>query len=232
LFRGALAARSNNVRQRIKQTVNALLAKHGHALQRTPFIPCSLVYDTIPGWFSHEDAHGLWSAAALKNGSFLEIGHYFGRSTSILCQRRQYLGGIDRFISYDLSLPTAQAFIEHFQPLQTEPVIIPAELAAIYAAGSTITQTAHHHLAQHGLANEVELIAGDFRQDQHTYDFIFCDAVHNEREIAANLPDCIRLLKSGGIFTAHDVTPELLPLYQRHGLRVVMIIGTVGVFTK
>jgi SAM-dependent methyltransferase len=213
----------------IKNTTNAL-ATTGHTLVRTPFIPCTLVFEQIPGWFSRDDALGLWSAAAPKNGAFLEIGHYCGRSTSILCQRRQYLGGIERFVSYDLSLPTAQAFIAHFQPLQPEPVTIPPQLAAIYASGSTITQTAQHYLTQHGLANDVQLIAGDFRHDPHTYDFIFCDAVHNEQEIAANLPDCIRLLKSGGIFTAHDVTPELLPLYERHGLRVVMIIGTVGIF--
>lgn len=198
---------------------------------RAPGYPIDLVFDTIPGWFSADDALGLWTAATLATGDFLEIGHYCGRSTSLICQRIKLLGGVNRFVSYDLSHLSQADLQRHFADLNpTGTTTLPPDLTALFAAGRTTTDVARAHLTQHGLAEYVTLIGGDFRDDTSVYDFIFCDAAHNADEIAANIPHCQRLLRPTGILAVHDVTAPLVAAYQQQGFALCVIIGTVGIF--
>ena len=214
-----------------KQLANTLLARGGQTVMRAPLYPVDLVFETIPGWFSAYDALGLWTAATLANGDFLEIGHYCGRSTSLICQRIQLLGGVNRFVSYDLSHLSQAELQRHFAALNpTGTTTLPPDLIALYAAGRTTTDVARAHLTQHGLADYVTLIGGDFREDTSTYDFIFCDAAHHAEEIAANIPHCQRLLRPTGILAVHDVTAPLVAAYQQYGFALCVTIGTVGIF--
>ena len=95
-----------------------------------------------------------------------------------------------------------------------------AILMATYGpAGCTITTienyekripAARRNIAEAGFAGQIELIEGDaaavIRRLADPFDFIFMDAAKGQ--YPAMLPDCVRLLKKGGVLVSDNVLQE------------------------
>jgi hypothetical protein len=232
-----------NTSAKSAKVVGNLLRRTGYTLTRvTP--RTNLVCQHIPGWFSVREAEALYFLAATAQASrFLEVGHFLGRSTSAICEGIRDAGAAVEFNSYDLGFRNSDDFVAHYKRVHnTTSTQVPEEFEElVFAEGKTTTEIARSHLGRFGLTNFVKLISGDFTKlDSSRYGFIFCDALHDEGEIRANLPCVIQASNPGCVWAFHDMTPDnieiVMSYHERcgpraHGaIRLIKTIDTLGVF--
>lgn len=164
--------------------------------------------DFPEGWLSHFEAQCLYTATLnLLGGSILEIGSWVGRSTCAIAngirnnpQPPRFdvvdygICGFDewemRFGDNLLGHPDAKRLIE--------PICFPGGVGGLLKK----------NLAERGLGKFVtSIFLGDIKDYlmQMKYDFIFCDATHDEEEIRKNIPIVARLLKENFILICDDI---------------------------
>jgi hypothetical protein len=194
--------------RQLKTLLGLRLRRAGYELRRIKR-PTRLVFDSIPGWFSQDEAELLYLLAVMSRGRFLEIGHFLGRSTSAICEGIRDSGRVIEFNSYDLGFNTPEEFIAFYTKLYYRREFdVPKEYNdMVYSRGITTTSVAREHLARFQLDSYVHLISGDFTTAEATpYDFIFCDAMHDSHEIQANIAAITRSSADDCTWAFHDMT--------------------------
>jgi hypothetical protein len=167
----------------------------------------TLLAFSVPGWFSREECQRLFEITLVTKGPILEIGHFLGRSTACITEALKVSEERRTFTSYDLGLISEKEFNDFFGNVHKKNVRIPKLAKNIYAQGKTSTELAKKNLANLGLDEYVELISGNFIDiDNGTYDFIFCDAIHEPNEIRLNLPQIMKRSGKNCIWAFHDMS--------------------------
>jgi hypothetical protein len=192
-------------------------------------------YRKIPGWFNEYEAELLYLVTYMFSGRALEIGHFLGCSTSVMCDAIHDSGRQVEFNSYDLGFGTPDEIISHYKRVYGEGFV--GGLPAIYeelvfSRNTTTTALARMHLAEHGLDKYVNLIVGDFSQiDNSRYGLIFCDATHDAQEIRHNLPKVIERSADICTWAFHDTSDENAALILQYpGVKAITRAQSVGVF--
>lgn len=189
--------------------------------------------EDLPGWFTLAECRQLYQLVATTKGSILEIGHFLGRSTACICEAIHDLGEKRTFRSYDLALTTEAEYKEFFDAVHQADMDVPDLFKQlVYDENTTTTQLATKNLQQLGLKEYVELFSGNFKDlDNDTYDFIFCDAVHDPNEIRANLPDIVKRSRSNSIWAFHDMNEENVRTVEKEAnCLFVGMAASLGIF--
>ncbi len=221
-------------RSSFKHLMGSLVRRTGYAITRVEK-RTSLVCADIPGWFSVEEAEALYMLVASSSATrILEIGHFLGRSTSVICQAIRAAGHSPEFNSYDLGFTNSEEFAEHFRRVhQGKLGEVPQEYVdLVYSKNKTTTDVAHAYLQHYGLDGFVHLFSGDFTLlDKTRYDLIFCDAVHELHEIRLNLPHVMNASNDGCIWALHDMTPpNIAEVLAISNARLLSVVDTLGIF--
>lgn len=167
----------------------------------------TLLAYSVPGWFSQEECEKLYDLTLLTRGSILEIGHFLGRSTASIAEALKISEEKRTFTSYDLGFVSEEDFHGFFDKVHKKDVPVPKLAKKIYAQGKTSTELAKKNLENLGLDTYVKLVSGNFIDlDNVTYDFIFCDAIHETNEISLNLPHIMRRSVKNCIWAFHDMS--------------------------
>ena len=166
-------------------------------------------FKNIPGWFSEEEAALLYDVVTTTEGPVLEIGHFLGRSTSVICEAIHDGGSLRTFRSYDLGFETESDFLSYYTSIyQSDSFDIPPEFSQVYQQGQISTELAFLNLKRVGLEGLVELISGFFQSDPHKYHIVFADVMHDPVEIRQNLHDIIRVSSDSCLWLFHDMCEE------------------------
>ena len=194
-----------------------------------------LVCPNIPGWFSVEEAEALYMLAATTTAfRMLEVGHFLGRSTSAICEGIRAAGRTVEFNSFDLGFKTPDDFIAHYKKVHNwiSTAVPPEFERLVFAQKKTTTEIAKAHLSRFNLEGFVNLISGDFTiLSRGQYGFVFCDAMHDQGEIALNLPHVIAASTDDCLWAFHDMIPENLDdVLHRSSARLIRIVDTLGIF--
>jgi hypothetical protein len=194
-----------------------------------------LVCQHIPGWFSIHEAEALYLLAATSSARrMLEIGHFLGRSTSVICEAIRDIDQVVEFNSYDLGFKNSDEFTAHYKRVHgTRAWVEPPEYERlVFSQGTTTTDIARRHLERFNLDPYVNLISGDFTTLERTqYGFIFCDALHDNGEIVINLPHIIAASDDDCIWAFHDMKPSnVADIQSRTAAKFIRVIETLGIF--
>lgn len=217
-----------------KRAVGWLLRKAGYSLTR--IVPrTKLVCQHIPGWFSIPEAEALYELASLSfSQRFLEVGHFLGRSTSVICEAIRDTDAIVEFNSYDLGFSSAEEFVNHYKRVHaTTATCVPLELEKlVFSRNRTTTEIARQNLERFDLGRHVNLISGDFTvTDQSQYGLILCDALHDHKEIEINLPHVVNASADECVWAFHDMTAaNVATVMNLVDARHVRTIDTLGIF--
>jgi hypothetical protein len=164
----------------------------------------------------------------------LEIGHFLGRSTSALCEGIRDGGSTVEFNSYDLGFKNADEFIAHFKLVHdTASSSVPKEYEElVYSKNKTTSELAKFNLERFHLDHFVNLVSGDFTLlDKTRYGLIFCDAVHDHKEIMMNLPHVIAASEDDCVWAFHDMSPaNVTAVVETSSARFISVIDTLGIF--
>jgi hypothetical protein len=217
-----------------KRLIGESLRKMGYSLRRID-PKTKLVCKNFPGWFSVEEAETLYLLAATSSASrILEIGHFLGRSTSALCEGIRDGGSTVEFNSYDLGFKNADEFIAHFKLVHdTASSSVPKEYEElVYSKNKTTSELAKFNLERFHLDHFVNLVSGDFTLlDKTRYGLIFCDAVHDHKEIMMNLPHVIAASEDDCVWAFHDMSPaNVTAVVETSSARFISVIDTLGIF--
>jgi hypothetical protein len=195
------------MKKSIKRWITRFLAARGLALVSTKYHQSLILKaENVPGWFTASECEKLYKLTMITAGSILEIGHFLGRSTACICEALENSQEKRVFKSYDLGFITPDEFKQFYDSLHQRDVPIPPLYDYVFSQKSTTTELASKNLKGLGLEKYVELISGNFIDlDHNLYDFIFCDAMHEQHEIETNLPFVIRNSVQHCIWAFHDM---------------------------
>ncbi len=78
----------------------------------------------------------------------------------------------------------------------------------------------------------MSLISGNaFQLDHNKYDLIFCDAMHNPNEMAANMPQIIAHSNQGSVWAFHDMYPLAIECVLGFAdVEYVELVDLLGIF--
>ena len=195
-----------------------------------------LVCPQITGWFLPEEGRLLYLLTLMNRGPILEIGHFLGRSTSVICEAIRDSGHIVQFNSYDFGFATADDFLDFYRRLYGDPEwkdYSPEEMdSMVFSKKASTTELAKANLDRFGLTEYVKLISGDFTKlDDMKYDFIFCDAMHDPEEIKHNLPFVERNSQDRCIWAFHDMKQaNIETVLSLSPVKFIAIAASLGVF--
>jgi hypothetical protein len=181
-------------------------------------------HQSIVGWMTPRERQLLYALGLWLPGPVVEIGSWLGLSTTAIARGIRDSGEQKRFDTFDLKLTT-----DMYHPVEDgmafclpdDPVPLWVNSKRDYEAtilpfinkpgGSN--QILRDNLARLGLSKFVTDHVGDFkRMPAHACRWLFCDIVHNFREIDVNAPFIRRFLSSNSILVCHDMgtDPELI----------------------
>jgi len=171
-----------------------------------------MIYKNIQGWFLEEEADILYKLAAETTGNILEIGHFYGRSTSVICESLKDKNKNNKFVSYDIGFASPEdvrQFYSKVMHYNIDTGLVPDLYKESFDKKITTTEIAKKNLKKYNLDSYVKLISGNFIDlDKDTYTLIFCDATHDAKEIEVNLPHIIERSKPGTIWAFHDLNAK------------------------
>jgi len=148
---------------------------------------------------------------ALRARSVLEIGSWVGRSTCVIGAALQRRREPVPFHTTDFFIKDDDDWQRRYGvPLSSK---INAEVYRQYMRQPGGSRAAlGRHLSVRGLDHLVNIYEGDFRDMDfgQRFGLIFCDATHDDREIALNVPTVLRLLEPAGILACHDISTDTL----------------------
>ena len=193
----------------------------------------------IPGWMTPKERQALYALARYLPGPITEIGSWIGLSTTAIARGVKDSKQPKQFRTYDLKLTEHQ-----FRPVEggigmfindgdapsgicTEESYL-REIKPVITAPGGSNGMLKRHLSMLGLLENVHILVGDFRSFSPVASgFLFCDALHDEREILANAPALKPWLLPGSILACHDVgnSKQLIDLLREqiplgHGVAV------------
>ena len=177
-------------------------------LEDVPPLPSTIL--TLPqGWLAPLESSILYMAGRELAGPFLEVGSWVGRSTVALAKGLQDrpAGDVPLFDTVDFGITSVE---EWRKLLKGDPLgMREAEtvLRTIYGRGGSIGELIENLQKYDVLKYVTTIIRGNFLQIPiaRTYGFIFCDTLHDEREIELYAPKLAGLLASGGWVVCDDI---------------------------
>jgi Methyltransferase domain len=194
-----------------------------------------MIYKNIPGWFHDTEASTLFNLASNAEGPILEIGHFYGRSTSCICEALKTNNKKNKFVSYDLGFTTSEEVREFYSTVMDydrQTGLVPKLYHEAFSKKITTTEIARENLKKFNLESYVNLISGNFIElDQDQYSLIFCDATHDAKEIETNLPHIIERSLDNCIWAFHDLNVELIQLVEKNSnSKFLSLTKSLGVF--
>lgn len=164
------------------------------------------------GWMNGTEVNILYNIAKNIDGNILEIGPWLGRSTLALASGIRDSGTAKSFDTIDYG-PTSIAewkalFNDNFTEFVDEDEIV----RNIHGVGGSMGALIEN-IRRAGLLNYVTtFIRGDFlsvpKRDQ--YSMVFCDTLHDEKEVRSYSDAINRLLAPGGWLVCDDVSDDTL----------------------
>ena len=194
------------------------------------------------GWFRPDECRRLYMVTAMTRGPILEVGHFVGRSTACICEAIHDMRKSREFRSYDLGFQSNSEFKAYRSSLEFKAYfdnIHKADLHApdlykelVYSKDTTTTEIALQNLKSLQLDRYVTLISGNaFELDHSKYDLIFCDAVHEPNEIAANIPHIIARSNHGCVWAFHDMDKRNIDIVlSLPNVEYIDLINSLGIF--
>lgn len=194
-----------------------------------------MIYKKIPGWFNDGEAAALFKLASEVEGSILEIGHFYGRSTSCICEAIKQKNKKQKFVSYDMKFSNEidhRKFYSKVMNYDESTGFVPPLYYDSFKKRKTTTEIAKENLLKYELHDYVDLISGNFIDlDKEEYDLIFCDATHDEKEVKTNLPHIIKRSKKKCIWAFHDMNTKLIKLVEHMSdCKFIFLVQNLGVF--
>jgi len=166
------------------------------------------------GWMSPIDLTAIYNAARLAKGPVLEIGPFVGRSTTALAAglRDRQAAGTQPvpFDTIDYGITSVEEWKERFgetlDPGKRDGQI----MDAVYHPGGTIAVLIQNLKRNRLLPYVTGIIRGDFLTCPvaREYGLIFCDATHDDAEIARNVPRIAELAAPGATLIFDDIINE------------------------
>ncbi|HMO07630.1 MAG TPA: class I SAM-dependent methyltransferase [Paracoccaceae bacterium] len=168
------------------------------------------------GWMSAKDLTVLFNAARTTCGPVLEIGPWLGRSSTAIAAGLQVrVAGGEAPVAYDMidfGITSAEEWTERFGERFRVDKDKGRVAEAVYHPGGTIAVLIQN-LKGNGLLKHVtNIIRGDFVSCpiRRPYGLIFCDATHDEAEIARHLPRIARLAAPGATLVFDDIVTDAM----------------------
>ncbi|WP_347312468.1 class I SAM-dependent methyltransferase [Defluviimonas sp. SAOS-178_SWC] len=166
------------------------------------------------GWMSAKDLTLLYNAARKTKGDVLEIGPWLGRSSTAIAaglRSREETGA--KPVKYDLidfGLTSAEEYTERFNERFRVDKDKGRVAEAIYHPGGSMAVLIQNLKSNGLLKQTTNIIRGDFLECpiERAYGMIFCDATHDEDEIARHLPKIAELIAPGGILVFDDIVTD------------------------
>jgi len=187
----------------------------------------------IKGFMSEEDSYFLYvSVLFSRPKSILEIGHFLGKSTAVICQAIRDAKFTTRFDSFDFPHQSTEAFEDYYSGIHKKTVHASKAYTDIFDNGLNFTQVAKRNLESIGLASYVNLIAKDFRKSEYkSYDLIFADVLHDSAEILHNIVDVLEFGHSETIYMFDDMNYQNIRLIESQSkLTLIRQTGKIGAF--
>jgi predicted O-methyltransferase YrrM len=194
-------------------------------------------YTSIQGWLYDSEAQLLYDLAHKCQGPILEIGFFMGRSTSVICDAIRNSNHNNQFDSYDINFKTIDEFMSFYAPIHGANVSVPELVQCIVDSNESPLSITQKNLTMFGLEKYVNLHAGDFSKiESQTYDFIFCDAMHDVNEIRRNAQHLVRLSNEKFVWAIHDVYPDLVSVVlenaNRTDIKLISHTNSLAVFAN
>jgi predicted O-methyltransferase YrrM len=190
-------------------------------------------YKNIPGWFSDAEANILYNLCLNINGSILEIGTLYGKSTSVICEAISDSFTTPIFDSCDMNFETREEFMTFYTKVHGG-IEIPDLIEKLsFSINKNIFDVTREYLSQFDLLKFVNLIPGNFNHLNKKYDVIFCDAMHDINEFNLNLPHLFRLSNPRCVWAIHDfncIEKYMLPILDENKITRIDVIDSLGIF--
>ena len=187
----------------------------------------------IKGFMSEEDSYFLYvSVLFSRPKSILEIGHFLGKSTAVICQAIRDAKLTTRFDSFDFPHQSKEDFEDYYSAIHKKTIHASKAYSDIFDNGLNFTNVAKKNLENIGLASYVNLIAQDFRKSEHkSYDLIFADVLHDNAEILHNIADVLEFGHNETIYMFDDMNYQNIALIESQSkLTLIRQTGKVGAF--
>lgn len=163
------------------------------------------------GFINYRECYKLYKLGKIIPGPFLEIGPWVGRSTTSIAQGIKKSGKEKEFHTVDIGFSSEIEWEEFFGSSLNHkiPKVRNRYLKHILREGGSI-QSLKDNLKDRRLDNFVVVHAGNFRDISFDkeFNFIFCDATHDLKEIESNIPQIKKLLSKRGVLVCDDIKTE------------------------
>lgn len=166
------------------------------------------------GWMSPLDLQVLYNAALRATGPVLEVGPWLGRSTTALAaglRDREAAGAAPvEFDTIDFGITSVDEWSARFGERLRPDKDNGRAIEAVYHPGGTIAVLIRNLKGLGLLPWVTNVVRGDFLTCPFTrrYGLIFCDATHDDDEIARHVPRLAELARPGCTFVFDDVITE------------------------
>jgi hypothetical protein len=166
------------------------------------------------GWMSANDLKLLYNVAIRTTGPVLEVGPWLGRSTTAILlglKAREDSGESHVFFdTIDYGITSVAEWRERFGELLKPDKDFGRVMDAVYHPGGTIAVLLRNIKDNRLLPYVTNVVRGDFNTCPlaRKYKLIFCDATHDDKEIADNLPRLASLGDKGCTYVFDDVITQ------------------------
>jgi predicted O-methyltransferase YrrM len=174
--------------------------------------PFPLPLASMPdGWLNPAEMQLLYTLARRGEGPILEVGPWVGRSTVAIAAGIRD-GGYRPFDTVDFGVTSSAEFTERFEvgveTLSDDPSVVPS----IQTPGGTMAVLIENLRRRELLPYVTSIVRGDLMQVplRQGYALIFCDAMHDAREIRLHGPLLKERLAPGGWIVCDDLTDDSL----------------------
>lgn len=216
-----------------KQAIQRLVG-HKPAIAKTDPLPHkALLAESITGWLSRRECRRLYLTTVLTRGPILEIGHFLGRSSACICEAVRDVRRPRVYRSYDVGFRSAADLKEYYDRIhKAELAESTADDPIDFSKDLTTTEIARQNLRRVGLISQVELIAGNaFELDRDKYDLIFCDALPEQQELAAAVPNILAHSNHGCVWALHGMNEANIELVMSlANVEFCELTGSLGIF--
>lgn len=182
-------------------------------INHSVLLPFPIPMDNMPeGWLSGTDMQILYSLATLVQGPILEIGSWLGRSTVAIGAGIRDSGETKIFDTVDFGLTSPsewEALLkEDFARFGKDDVVA----RSIFQPGGTIAVLIENLRKAALLPYVTSIIRGDSTKVplRPCYNMVFCDTLHDEREVREYGDFLNGLIAPGGWLVCDDVIDESL----------------------
>ena len=177
------------------------------------FLPFPLALHEMPkGWLSLDEIRILYTLARLVPGPILELGSWLGRSSAAIAQG---IKDSEKQKSFDIAdfgitscMEWEEKLKESFQRFSTQDIIV----RSIHQPGGSIAVLIDNLRQLNLLPYATSIIRGNWVDVplRNSYGLLFCDTLHDEREVREYAARLNSLVEPGGWLICDDVIDNRL----------------------